>query len=90
MPPAPRSERLLPQCLGLRYASTALPFLYTLTFGQRMARPTKEADDKIIFIRDVDPKLYAAIKAAADNDERSLQNYLLRFLRQHFLKGESK
>lgn len=44
--------------------------------------------DKVLYVR-VSPALHAAVAAAAERDGRSLQNFLERFLRQHFLKGRT-
>ncbi len=53
-----------------------------------MAKRTTSSEEKVLYLR-ISPKLHAAIAAAAKQDERSITSFLARFLRQHFLKGES-
>ena len=50
---------------------------------------TKPASEKVIYIR-VSPELHAAITAAAERDDRTVQRFLERFLRGHFLKGRTQ
>ena len=49
---------------------------------------TKPTAEKVVYVR-VSPELHAAIKAAADRDDRTVQRFLERFLREHFLKGRN-
>lgn len=45
---------------------------------------------KQILINNLDPALYAAIKAAAEKEERPVSNYLRRLLANFFLPTEQK